>query len=175
VTSTSEYILITSVAGLCLLIPAALGLGLFFSNDLTAFSPYPALTLIPYLILSQGHNWGNAAVKLPMLLFFLWNCQLFRGVAKVPKRSYVFLALLTVLSVIDFVVSWKSGVQHVGVKFTAAVFAVNIVWLAFLGLAFARTRSGKTSFGTSVFLQWMLFAWLSWYAFPWLYESLSQY
>ena len=171
--STSKYILITSVAGLGLLIPAAIGLGLFISDDLTVFSPYPALTTIPSLILSEGHNWGNAAVILPMLLFFLWNSQLFRGVAKVPRRSYVLMAILTVPSVISFVVNWKSGLQYEGAKFTVAVCSVNIAWLAFLGLAFARTRNGTTSFGTSLFLHWMLFAWLGWYAFPWLREPLE--
>jgi hypothetical protein len=107
-----------------------------------------------------------------MLLFFLWNRQLFRGQARVPRESYVLLALLTVLSVIDFVVSWEWGLQYEGPQFTAVVCSVNIAWLAFLGLAFARTRNGTTSFGTSLFLHWMLFAWLGWYAFPWLGELL---
>jgi len=173
VSSTTKYILITSVAGLGLLIPAAVGLGLFLSDDLAVFSPYPALTIMPYLVLSEGHSWGNAAVMLPMLLFFLWSCQLFRGVAKVPRRSYVLLALLNGLSLTYFVVNWKSGLQYEGVKFTAAACSVNILWLAFLDLAFVRTRNGTASFGSSLFLHWMLFAWLGWYAFPWLREPFS--
>lgn len=167
-----KYMLITFVAGFGLLIPAALGLGLFLSGAPTVFSPLPALTVIPALFLSDWHHLGNAAVILPMLLFFLWNPQLFRGEAKVPKRSYALLAVLAVLSAIDFVVSWKWGLQYEGPMFTVAVCSVNIAWLAFLGLAFARTRKGTTSFTTSLFLHWMLFAWLGWYAFPWLGELL---
>jgi len=136
------------------------------------FSPLPALTVIPALFLSDWHNLGNAAVILPMLLFFLWNRQLFRGEARVPKRSYVLLALLAALSVIDFVVSWKWGLRYQGPQYTVVVCSVTIAWLAFLGLAFARTRNGTTSFGTSLFLHWMLFAWLGWYAFPWLGELI---
>ena len=136
------------------------------------FSPLPALTAIPDLLLSDWHNLGNAAVILPMMLFFSWNRQLFRGEPLVPRRSYVLLALLAVLSAIDFVVSWKWGLQYEGPQFTAVVCSVNIAWLGFLGLAFARTRNGTTSFGTSLFLHWMLFAWLGWYAFPWLGELL---
>jgi len=30
-------------------------------------------------------------VMVPMLLFFAWNPQLFRGEARVPQRSYVLL------------------------------------------------------------------------------------
>jgi hypothetical protein len=167
-----KHILITSIAGAGLLIPAAVGLGLFLPGAPTVFSPLPALTVIPALLLSDWHNLGNAAVILPMLLFFLWNLQLFRGEAKVPRRSYVLLALLAVLTAIDFVMSWKWGLQYEGPKFTVAVCSVNIAWLAFLGLAFARTRKGPTSFATSLFLHWMLFAWLGWYAFPWLGELL---
>jgi len=167
-----KYMVITSIAGMGLLIPAAVGLGLFLPGAPTMFSPLPALTAIPALFLSDWHNLGNAAVILPMLLFFLWNLQLFRGEAKVPRRSYVLLALLAVLSAIDFVVSWKWGLQYEGPKFTVAVCSVNIALLAFLGLAFARTRKGTTSFTTSLFLHWMLFAWLGWYAFPWLGELL---
>jgi hypothetical protein len=167
-----KYMLITFIAGLGLLIPAAVGLGLFFPSAPTVFSPLPGLTVIPALFLPDWHNLGNAALAVPMLLFFLWNRQLFRGQARVPRESYVLLALLTVLSVIDFVVSWEWGLQYEGPQFTAVVCSVNIAWLAFLGLAFARTRNGTTSFGTSLFLHWMLFAWLGWYAFPWLGELL---
>jgi len=167
-----KYILTTSIAGLGLMIPAAIGLGLFLPGAPTVFSPLPALTAIPDLLLSDWHNLGNAAVILPMMLFFSWNRQLFRGEPLVPRRSYVLLALLAVLSAIDFVVSWKWGLQYEGPQFTAVVCSVNIAWLGFLGLAFARTRDGTTSFGTSLFLHWMLFAWLGWYAFPWLGELL---
>ena len=80
---------------------------------------------------------------LPMMLFFSWNRQLFRGEPLVPRRSYVLLALLAVLSAIDFVVSWKWGLQYEGPQFTAVVCSVNIAWLGFLGLAFARTRNGN--------------------------------
>lgn len=107
-----------------------------------------------------------------MLFFSPWNPQLFRGEAKVPRRSYVLLGLLTVLTVIDLIESWKWGMQYQGPRHTAVVSSVNIAWLGFLGLAFARTRREGGSFQTSLFLHWMLFAWLGWYAFPWLGELL---
>ena len=70
------------------------------------------------------------------------------------------------------ILSWKWGLQYEGGMYTVVVGSVNIAWLAFLGLAFARTRNGITSFGTSLCLHWMLFAWLGWYAFPWLGELI---
>ena len=167
-----KYLLITSIAGASLVIPAAVGLGLFLSGAPTIISPLPALTAIPALLLSDWHNLGNAVVMLPMLLFFLWNRQLFHGEAQVPRRSYVLLVVLAVLTVIDFVASWQWGLHYEGPRFTVAVCTANIAWLAFLGLAFARTYKGTTSFTSSLFLHWMLFAWLGWYAFPWLGELL---
>lgn len=62
-----KYMVITSIAGLGLLIPAAVGLGLFLPGAPTVFSPLPALTAIPALFLSDWHNLGNAAVILAML------------------------------------------------------------------------------------------------------------
>jgi hypothetical protein len=165
-----KNVLIASAAGLGLLIPAAIGLGIFLPGAPTVFSPLPAVTAIPALLLSDWHNSGNAAVALPLLLFCLWNRQLFRGEARVPRRSYILLASLAVLTAIDFVASWKWALQYEGLKFTVTVCSLNIAWLVFLGLAFSRTRKGTTSFATSLFLHWMLFAWLGWYAFPWLGE-----
>ena len=85
---TSNPAVITFVAGLGLLIPAAIGL--LPSGVPTVLSPFPALTVIPALLFSDLHL-VYVAVMVPMLLFFAWNPQLFRGEARVPKRSYVLL------------------------------------------------------------------------------------
>jgi len=65
VNSSSKPAVITFVAGLGLLIPAAIGL--LLSGVPTVLSPFPALTAIPALFLS---NLANGAVIVPMLLFF---------------------------------------------------------------------------------------------------------
>jgi hypothetical protein len=167
-----KYVFITSIAGLGLLIPAAIGLGLFLSGSPTLLSPLPALTVIPALLLSSQNYPANAAVMLPTFLFLLWNPQLFRGEGKVPRRSHLLLALLAALTVIDFIASWKLGAKYQGLDFTAAVCAINVAWLALLGFGFAKTVKRTTSFATSLFLHWMLVAWLCWYAFPWLGELI---
>jgi hypothetical protein len=112
----------------------------------------------------------KSAVVLPTLLFFLWHPGLFRGEAKIPKRSYVFFLVATALNVVYFISSWKLGVQYQGIRYVQILCAINVAWAGFLGFAFARTWKGKNSFGFSLFLHWMLFAWLAWYAFPYLGE-----
>ena len=101
----SKSAVTTLVAGLALLVPAAIGL-----NDFgpTIIHPLPALTILPAFFLSAFHLW-KAAVVIPMLLFFAWNPGLLFGDRKIPKRSCVLLAILTVLSVVWFVGDGSSG------------------------------------------------------------------
>lgn len=166
---SSKPAVITFVAGLGLLIPAAIGL--LLSGVPTVLSPFPALTVIPALFLADLHL-ANVAVAVPMLFFFAWNPQLFRGEARIPKRSYVLLLVASVLSILDFVISWNWGLHYEGARYTKEVCLVNILWVGFLAFAFARSWKGTSSFRWSVFVHWMLFAWLAWYAFPWLGELI---
>jgi hypothetical protein len=64
--------LITLLTALGLLIPASIGL--FLSGVPTIFSPLPALTVIPALMLTQWHL-EYAAALLPTLVFLAWNPQ----------------------------------------------------------------------------------------------------
>lgn len=159
--------LVTLLAGLALLGPAYVGA--FLSGAPTILSPFPALTIIPALLLAQRHL-EHAAALIPTLLFLSWNSQLFRGTGKIPKRSYISFVLLTVLSAIYLALSWKWGLRYQGPQHTAIVCSINVAWLGLLGLAFRRGLKADTNFQTSLLLHWMFFAWLGWYAFPWLGE-----
>ena len=160
---------VTFVAGLGLLLPAALGLGLLGGSAPTMLAPLPALTLLPAFLL-DGFGLAMAAVVVPTIFFFAWHPRLFRGETRVPKRSYALLAVATLLSAIDFVVDWKLGLKYHGLQYTYQVCIVDATWIAFLWFAFARNWKGGSSFKSSLFLHWMLFTWLAWYAFPTLGE-----
>jgi hypothetical protein len=161
--------LITLLSALGLMIPASIGL--FLSGVPTIFSPLPALTVIPALLLTQWHL-EHAAVLLPTLFFLLWNPQLFRAEGKIPRRSYVLFALLAALSAIDFAISWKWGLQYQGPLYTAIVCSINMAWIGFLSVGFYRCFKTAPTFRASLVVHWMLFAWLCWYAFPWLGELI---
>jgi hypothetical protein len=161
--------LITLIAALALLVPAYIGS--FSSGGPTVFSPFPALTIIPAMLLAQKHLEYVAAL-LPSLLFLLWNSQLLRAEGKIPKRTYVLFALVAILSAVDLAFSWKWGLRYQGLPHTTIVCSINIAWIGFLGLAFRRCLNTPPSFRTSLFLHWMLFAWLCWSAFPWLGELI---
>ena len=158
---------LTFMAGLALLIPASLGL--LLTGVPTILCPLPLLTTTPAFLLSTWRL-QYLAIGLPVLLFFLWRPGFFHGAARVPRRSYVLLATIVVLSIAYFASGWRLGLRYQGLGHTRAVLIVNVGWAAVLVFAFVRTYKKRASFGASLFIHWILFAWLAWYAFPYLGE-----
>jgi len=156
----------TAATGAALALPAYCGLML--DGVPTLRCPLPTLTVIPALFLSTGRlTW--LAVLVPAGLFFLWNPGLFHGNTDIPKRSWILLAVLTVLTAVYFVGSWNCGLKYQGRRFTYSICALNAGWLVLLWTAFI-LRGNTPSFVRNLALHWLLFAWLGWYAFPYLGE-----
>ena len=88
---------------------------------------------------------------------------------KLPKRTIILLGLLTGLTFVDCVLEWKYGVEYRGMRHTLLVYAINAVWLASLWYTVVRSQR-QPSFKSNLFSHWLLFAWLAWYAFPYLGE-----
>ncbi len=160
---------LTLAAGCGLLLTAYAGL--LLTGTPTLLCPLPFLTITPAFILSSllAGQLTRAAVFLPPLLFLAWNPGLLRGQAQVPKRSLVLLMIATPLTVIWFVESWKYGLEYQGRHYTQAICVANGVWLASLWIILA-SRWHRDSFVGNLAFHWLLFAWLSWYAFPYLGE-----
>jgi hypothetical protein len=151
--------LITLLAGLSLMIPAT-----FASLGVpTLLTPLPGVVVISTFLL------GVPAVFVPSLLFFAWHPALFKGSAKFPKRTYGLFSLLVVLTVVWFIISWKWGVQFQGAKYTIVACVINVVWIFGLGVVLWRYRS-QASFNSNLAIHWVIFLWLSWWAFPYLGE-----
>jgi hypothetical protein len=155
---------ITLVGGLALGIPASIGLLLKGTPSLV--TPFPFLTIIPAFLLGSLY-W--LAVLIPSALFFAWNPQFFRAIGKVPRRSLGLLALATALTIWWFVDGWGYGVKYQGLRHTYAMAVLNAAWLVLLWLTLFRA-SRIQSFRQGLLFHWLLFAWLGWYAFPYLGE-----
>ncbi len=162
----SKSAVTTLVAGLALLVPAAIGLN---DNGPSIIHPLPALTILPAFFLSGLHLW-KAAVIIPTLLFFAWNPGLLFGDGKIPKKSRVLLMVLAVLSVVWFVGGWQFGMEYQGAEYTYTVCILNVVSIGFLAFVFVSKWGKESSFGINLVLHWILFAWLAWIAFPYLGE-----
>jgi hypothetical protein len=157
--------MLTISVGALLVVPAALGL--FLPDVPTIFCPLPILTILPALVFSPL---APVVVVIPSLLFFAWNPALFRGVPTPPKRSYMLFGALVALSVVYFVLSWDDGVKYESRSYTQAIALANAIWIALLTVLFVVSRIRKPSFVFNLTLHWLLFAWLAWYAFPYLGE-----
>ena len=160
----------TLVCGLSLLIPASVGL--LLTGVPTVLCPLPNLTVLPTVLLDAYLHRAAVFVSLfvPAVLFLVWNPQLLRGAAKIPWRSYGLLGVATALSTYWFVVGWQYGLKYQGARYTYLVCAINVVWLLLLWAMFIRKLWSAPSFTANLFLHWALFAWLGWYAFPYLGE-----
>ena len=156
---------LTVLAALLLVVPATLGL--FLTGVPTIFCPLSTLTILPAFALS---GLAPVVVLIPTLLFFAWNPTLFRGVPTPPRRSYILFGVLAALSVVYFVLSWDNGVHYEGRAYTQSIIVVNAAWIALLTVLFVLSRTRKSSFVFNLTLHWLLFAWLGWYAFPYLGE-----
>jgi len=128
--------------------------------------------------MGQGHWFDEAQhsqavmLILPALLFFAWNPQLLRGQARTPRRTYVLVVLGVTLGTIDRIISWSYGVRWQGIEYTVFVSAESVACIAALCVLFFRSWKGEPSFGWNLALHWVLFAWLAWFAFPYLGEPI---
>src|SRR3989442_98577 len=130
--------LVVIAAGLCLLIPA--WIGLFSSGVPSLYAPLPTLTILPALVLSRWHL-ESLAVLVPSILFFLWSPGLLLNQRpNLPKSTIVLLGLLTVLTVVDCVLEWKYGVRTTGTRHPIVVYIINAMWLASLWWTVVRSQ-----------------------------------
>jgi len=150
---------VTVLAGIGLIVPAAAGL----------VFPLSAFVIIPAFFLDSWHS-TYFTVAIPTLLFFAWNPALFKSSNALPKRTYGLYIAVVVLSAAWFVVGWKDGLQFQGRYYTVAVCATNVVWDVVLGVILWRYQRTNRSFAYNLTIHWVLFAWLAWWAFPYLGE-----
>ncbi len=156
--------LATTIGGLGLLIPAAMGL--LITGYPTILHPFPAVTVLPAFFLASTHLW-MAGAAVPVVIFFLWNPRLSHGETRVPRRSYILLVVAAFLSIIWFVFGWKLGLHYQGSTYTYWVCGINLAWIAILAASIVRCQRAN-SFTFNLIFHWLLFAWLGWFAFPYL-------
>jgi hypothetical protein len=161
-----DYKLATTIGGLGLLIPSAMGL--LVTGYPTILHPFPAITVLPAFFLASAHLW-MAGTAVPIIFFFSWSPRLWQGETRVPKRSSVLLAAAAFLSIIWFVFGWKLGLHYQGPAYTYWVCAINVAWIVILAVSIARCQRAN-SFASNLIFHWLLFAWLGWFAFPYLGE-----
>lgn len=140
---------------------AARSIGLWGDGAPTPASTYPLFLLIPALL-------GVPRLLLVLAYagcFALWSKQLFRGEARIPRRSVALLVLSFLASTYLFITSWKDGITYQGARYVHAVFALNLVALLLLIILLEWNRRSPT-LNRSALFHFALFGWLCTYATP---------
>jgi hypothetical protein len=160
--------LLTLFAGLCLLIPP------YFAPPPGLTSPFVLLSILvdgAFSWMRQGHV-QLLILILPALVFFAWNPRLLSGQARTPRRTYILVVLGVAVGIANLVVSWSYGLRFQGFEYTLFAEAESAACVAVLGVLFFRNWRGEPSFGWNLALHWVFFAWLAWFAFPYLGEPI---
>jgi hypothetical protein len=161
--------LLVIVAGLSLVVIG--WTGLLSAGVPTLYCPMPTLTVLPAFLLAE-RRLPPAALLVPVVLFFAWfPGLLMHGQSRVPKRTVGLIGALSILTIVDFSVQWNRGIEYRGPQFTMVILAINLIWLTMLWWVTVRAVR-QPSFKATLLTHWLLFAWLSWYAFPYLGEVM---
>jgi hypothetical protein len=148
-----------------LVIIAAQSFGFFGGSSPRIAAPCSLLLAIPVLL------FGPLSLILPGVAYYFWALTLLRRLPVSPLATEIPALAIALLSLAGFVSSWRDGVQYEGYDFArgtalaSGAFAVLTGILAMIG---RRWRS-LAIYGV---LRFVLVAWVSTYAFPWLGETL---
>jgi hypothetical protein len=147
-------------AGAILLITGVLP---FVGASPSLLAPLPMPMYVGLMVL------GPLAAVLPAAGFLAWTPQLRIGNGGVPRRSVVLLAVLAALNAWWSVAAWSYGLRYQGIGYTRMVLAASAGWIVVLA-GLCAWVSRRPSLAKSWLFHALLFAWLGWYAFPFLGE-----
>lgn len=149
------------------LVPAAAAYASARAPFPTPSSPLPLLSVLPLLFGMPP----SLLLAIPAVSFWILTFYLGRSASPqpMPLRFPILLGIATACSVLWFGFGWSYGVQYQGTDYTAAVTAINAVWMAILWLLWFVMRRSASMAAVSIF-SILLLCWLFWSAFPWLGE-----
>ncbi len=136
--------------------------GLVLLNAAGVWPTAPSLVILPSVLIGPR---PLLAVALPVLLFWVWSAQLFRGSGSVPEHAFFGLLALSLLTAYWFVSYWTPGVRALGLVCVVAYATVNTLSLSLLWLLGAHAAT-KESFRINLSFHLAAAAWLVTVAFP---------
>jgi hypothetical protein len=129
--------------------------------------PCPLPFPLVWLMFLGEPSW--IVIAIPSIMFYFWSRPCFRGSLISSSRTLIAMALVGVGSVWWFRGGWDFGIRHQGYQYTFYTAILSfLLAAATAGTFLASRRTG--SLPLSVAANFVLFAWASTFAFPYLGE-----
>ena len=150
---------------------------------------FPLLMLLSWKTISFGTPTLDSPFNIPVVLvtllsdsmflgvlfiplcFVVWCWPVLLGAAYLPLRSIVLLGISVTLSVLWHIVGFSYGIQYQGIDFVIGVSIVNLLFVCIL-ITLAVIGRRRPQYHFNLLFHVALFAWLAYYAFPYLGELL---
>lgn len=137
----------------------------------TVWSPLNVIGFIPAIWASLLFSGAAVLARVPLFaVAFAWWCpRVWAGEAVVPKRSQIAVPVAVALSAAAVVFGRDYGLRYQGADYVNTVTVISILWwvsIAGIGLA----ALVRPSVQRNLWLHVILFAWLAWYAVPYMGE-----
>ncbi|MBN2216304.1 MAG: hypothetical protein JW719_02900 [Pirellulales bacterium] len=131
----------------------------------TIYAPLNLLVLVPAMLIGGR----VAAVVLIPLVSCLWCRPVFRGRPNVPVCSVVLLVVAVILSALNLAFGFDYASHYHGLAYAVTATLVNVSCWIVLGVVLLWAMRCPSSSHNLAF-HVAMFAWLAWYAFPYLGE-----
>lgn len=152
-------------------IAALAGLAGIVADVPTIWSPLNVLGFVPALFASV--IFSSAAVLVPAgllaLAFVAWCPDVWHGEAQAPPRTWVLAVTAVVLSMAAVIGGRAYGLKYQGPSYVTAVTAISVLCWLLVGAVLVRAYRAPSPV-RNLWAHLILFAWLGWYAFPYLGE-----
>jgi hypothetical protein len=129
----------------------------------TVIKPLP----FPWVWLAWAFGW--AIPVLPSAMFWLWCGSLFYGKPTGRNRTRATAFLVGLLSILWFYAGWAYGLKYQSLLFDVVSAICSLLFAAAIAAILASSRR-TVSFTWSLTANFLIFAWLLTYAFPYLGE-----
>jgi hypothetical protein len=135
------------------------------------YAPFNLLVFVPVGLTEGVLGRASKLVGIAVVpfLFCVWCLPVLGGCQEVPVRSIILLVCAGALSALLLICGFGSGLTYHDVGYVVGVTIMSIICWTIVGVS-ALVAWRCPSAGRNLAFHVALFAWLAWYAFPYLGE-----
>jgi hypothetical protein len=136
------------------------------------WAPFNLLVIVPAFLLGEQFSVDVALLIAPLsvpFFFLIWTMPATWIGPKPPKRTLIFAFFAVSLSVASLVLGYSYGVEYHGISYVIGTLITSALCWTAIAVA-GITAVLKPSVGRNLTFHIAFFAWLAWYAIPYMGE-----